>query len=318
MSRHARRRRGGLRAPFPLGSAFCSHVVGIHAIGVVPLISLHWQTTRFLIDLTRPQVMGIVNVTPDSFFDGGRHAEVHAAIAHARRLVDEGADLVDVGGESSRPGATPVSVEEELGRVLPVLEGLADLRVPISVDTTKPDVMQAALARGATMINDISALAAPGAVEAVARSSAAVCLMHMQGEPRTMQANPVYGDVVAEVREFLAERAAACVAAGIDPERIVVDPGFGFGKATAHNLQLLAHLDAIVALGYPVLVGASRKSSIARIAGDRSDEAHRLGGSIALALAAALGGAAAVRVHDVAETRQALAVWAALGQAPPT
>ena len=264
---------------------------------------------RYLLALDRPLVMGIVNVTPDSFFDGGRHADARGAVAHALRLVDEGADLVDVGGESSRPGAAPVSADAELARVLPVLEGLAGLRVPISVDTTRPEVMREALARGATMINDITALAAPGAVESVARSGAAVCLMHMQGEPRTMQENPVYGDVVAEVRDFLAARAAACVAAGIARERIVVDPGFSFGKKTAHNLRLLAHLDAIVALGSPVLVSLSRKSSLGRITGETPDD--RLPASVTGALLAVQRGAAIVRAHDVAATRDALAVLAA-------
>jgi dihydropteroate synthase len=265
---------------------------------------------RYPLALDRPLVMGIVNVTPDSFFDGGRHAEALAAVAHARRLVAEGADLVDVGGESTRPGAAPVSTDEELARVLPVLEGLAGLGVPISVDTTRPEVMREALARGATMINDITALAAPGAAEIVARSGAAVCLMHMQGEPRTMQEKPVYGDVVAEVRDFLAARAAACVAAGVARERIVVDPGFSFGKTTTHNLRLLAHLDAIVALGYPVLVGLSRKSSLGRITGKTPDD--RLPASVAGALLAVQRGAAIVRAHDVAATRDALAVLTAV------
>jgi dihydropteroate synthase len=265
---------------------------------------------RHALALDRPRVMGIVNVTPDSFFDGGRHARADAAIAHARRLVADGADLVDVGGESSRPGATPVSAAEELARILPVLDGLADLPVPISVDTAKPEVMRAALARGAAMINDVTALAAPGAIAAIVESSAAVCLMHMQGEPRTMLAGPVYADVVAEVRDFLAARAAACVAAGIAPERIVVDPGFGFGKTTAHNRALLAHLDAIAALGYPVLVGLSRKSSLGRITGE--SPADRLPASVTGALLAVQRGARIVRVHDVAATRDVLAVVAAL------
>jgi dihydropteroate synthase len=260
--------------------------------------------------LDRPLVMGIVNVTPDSFFEGGRHADARAAVTHAWRLVEEGADLVDVGGESSRPGATPVSTGEELARVLPVLEGLAGLQVPISVDTAKPEVMRAALAQGATMINDITALAAPGAVEAVARSRAAVCLMHMQGEPRTMLERPAYGDVVAEVRDFLAARAAACVAAGVAPESVVVDPGFGFGKTTEHNRALLAHLDAIVALGYPVLVGLSRKSSLGRITGESPGD--RLPASVTGAFLAVQRGASIVRVHDVAATRDVLAVVAAL------
>jgi dihydropteroate synthase len=267
----------------------------------------------FVLALDRPLVMGVVNVTPDSFFDGGRYADAGAAAAHARRLVEEGADVIDIGGESSRPGATRVSGDEELARVRPVLEKLTDLQVPVSVDTTRPEVMREALELGATMINDITALSAPGAVEVVARSGAAVCLMHMRGEPGTMQDDPVYGDVVAEVRAFLAGRAAACVAAGIARECIVVDPGFSFGKKTAHNLRLLAHLDAIVALGYPVLVGLSRKSSLGRMTGE--NPADRLPASVAGALLAVQRGAAIVRAHDVAATRDALAVLAAVG--PP-
>jgi dihydropteroate synthase len=267
---------------------------------------------RFVLALDRPLVMGVVNVTPDSFFDGGRYADATAAAAHARRLVEEGADVIDIGGESSRPGATRVSGDEELARVRPVLEKLTDLPVPVSVDTTRPEVMREALELGATMINDITALSAPGAVEVVAGSGAAVCLMHMQGEPGTMQDDPVYGDVVAEVRAFLAGRAAACVAAGITRECIVVDPGFSFGKKTAHNLRLLAHLDAIVALGYPVLVGLSRKSSLGRITGE--NPADRLPASVAGALLAVQRGAAIVRAHDVAATRDALAVLAAVGR----
>ena len=265
---------------------------------------------HYQLALDRPLVMGIVNVTPDSFFDGGRYADARAAAARARGLVEEGADLVDIGGESSRPGAAPVPADEELARVLPVLEALGGLAVPISVDTTKPEVMREALARGATMINDITALAAPGAIDVVARSDAAVCLMHMQGDPQTMQANPAYRDVVAEVRDFLAARAAACVAAGVGPARIVVDPGFSFGKTTEHNLRLLARLDAIAALGYPVLVGLSRKSSLGRITGETPDD--RLPASLTGAILAVQRGAKIVRVHEVAATRNALAVLAAV------
>ncbi|HKC44956.1 MAG TPA: dihydropteroate synthase [Burkholderiales bacterium] len=265
---------------------------------------------HYQLALDRPLVMGIVNVTPDSFFDGGRYADARAAAARARRLVEEGADLVDIGGESSRPGAAPVPADEELTRVLPVLEALGGLGVPVSVDTTKPEVMREALARGATMINDITALAAPGAVDIVARSDAAVCLMHMQGDPQTMQTNPVYRDVVAEVRDFLAARAAACIAGGVGPARIVVDPGFSFGKATEHNLRLLARLDAIAALGYPVLVGLSRKSSLGRITGETPDD--RLPASLTGAILAVQRGARIVRVHEVAATRNALAVLAAV------
>jgi dihydropteroate synthase len=265
---------------------------------------------RFELPLERPLVMGVVNVTPDSFYDGGRHFDPSAAVAHARRLVEEGADLLDVGGESTRPGAAPVTAEEELARILPVLEGIAGLGVPVSVDTTKPEVMRTALAHGAAMINDVTALAAPGAVELVAGSDAAVCLMHMQGSPRTMQAEPTYADVVAEVRDFLATRAAACVAGGMARSRVVVDPGFGFGKTVAHNLTLLAQLGEIAALGYPVLVGWSRKSSLGRITGRPAEE--RLAGSVAAALIAVQRGARIVRVHDVAATRDALAVLAAV------
>jgi len=269
---------------------------------------------RFRLTLDRPLIMGVVNVTPDSFYDGGRHVSTAAAIAHARRLVEEGADLLDLGGESSRPGSEAVSLDQELARVLPVLDGLRDLEVPISVDTTKPAVMRAALAGGAAMINDITALGAPGALEAVAASAAAVCLMHMRGEPKTMQAEPVYADVVAEVRDFLATRIAACVAAGIARERITIDPGFGFGKTVEHNLTLLRGLGAIVALGVPVLAGWSRKSSLGRITGRAAEE--RLASSLAAALIAVQHGARIVRVHDVAATRDVLAVLDAVQGAP--
>jgi dihydropteroate synthase len=265
---------------------------------------------RFKLPLGRPLVMGVVNVTPDSFYDGGRYGAPQAAIAQARRLAEEGADLLDVGGESSRPGAAPVTAEEELARILPVLEAIAGLEVPVSVDTTKPEVMRTALAHGAAMVNDITALAAPGALELVATADAAVCLMHMQGSPRTMQAEPTYADVVVEVRDFLAARAAACVAAGIARDRIVVDPGFGFGKTVAHNLALLARLGEIAALGFPVLAGWSRKSSLGRITGRPADD--RLAASVAAAMLAVQRGARIVRVHDVAATRDALAVLAAV------
>ena len=265
---------------------------------------------RSELPLERPLVMGVVNVTPDSFYDGGRHAVAAAAIAHARQLAGEGADLLDVGGESSRPGAAPVTVEEELARILPVLEGIADLGVPVSIDTTKPEVMRTVLARGAAMINDITALAAPGALELLVASDAAVCLMHMQGSPRTMQADPTYADVTAEVRDFLGARAATCIKAGIAHDRIVVDPGFGFGKTVEHNLTLLARLREIAALGFPVLAGWSRKSSLGRITGRPADD--RLAASVAAAMLAVQRGAKIVRVHDVAATRDALAVLAAM------
>jgi dihydropteroate synthase len=267
---------------------------------------------RFRLSLKRPLIMGVVNVTPDSFSDGGRFLEPAAAIAHARRLIEEGADLIDLGAESSRPGAVAlVTAEEELRRLLPVLRGLRDAPVPLSVDTIKPEVMRAALAEGATMINDINALRAPGAVAAVAAGDAAVCLMHMQGTPGTMQQHPSYADVVAEVKTFLLERVRAARDAGITPESIVIDPGFGFGKTLEHNLELLRHLREFEVLAVPVLAGWSRKSSLGQITGRPAGE--RLAASIAAALIAAQNGARILRVHDVAATREALAVLAAVG-----
>jgi dihydropteroate synthase len=254
--------------------------------------------------------MGVVNVTPDSFSDGGRFFEASAAIAHAQRLVEEGADILDLGAESSRPGAQPVSAEEELRRLLLVLHELRGVPVPISVDTTKPEVMRAAIGAGVAMVNDISALRSPGALETVAVSDAGVCLMHMQGEPRTMQHEPRYGDVVAEVAAFLAERVAAAEAKGIGRERIAIDPGFGFGKSVAHNFELLRNLDRFTALGLPVVAGWSRKSTLGAVTGRAAEE--RLAASLAAALLAVQHGARIVRVHDVAATRDALAVLAAL------
>jgi dihydropteroate synthase len=261
--------------------------------------------------------MGIVNVTPDSFSDGGRFLDVDAAVAHARRLIAQGADVLDIGGESTRPRAAPVSEDEEIGRVVPVVEAVRrESRVQISIDTMKPAVARAAVAAGATMWNDVAALRfAPDSLATAAELGCDVVLMHMQGEPRTMQAAPRYVDVVAEVMAFLADRAQAALAAGVARDRIWLDPGIGFGKTAAHSLALLRNLDRIVALGFPVLVGVSRKSSIAGIARDKSAEHQRLGGSIAAALAAVAAGAAMIRVHDVAETRQALAIAAAIGQA---
>ncbi len=262
---------------------------------------------RFELSLERPLVMGVVNVTPDSFSDGGKFLDAQAAIAHARKLMEQGADLVDVGGESTRPGAPAVPEQEELKRVLPVVEALADL--PVSVDTRRPAIMKAVLAAGASMINDIQALQAPGAIEAVAKSGCGLCLMHMQGEPGTMQADPRYGDVVNEVRDFLAQRIAACEKAGIDRSRIVADPGFGFGKTVAHNLALLKRLCEFAGLGVPVLAGWSRKSSLGRITGRETGD--RLAGSLAAALLALLGGARILRVHDVKETRDAVLMFEA-------
>ena len=255
--------------------------------------------------------MGVVNITPDSFSDGGRFLDPAAAIAHAHRLIEEGADLVDLGAESSRPGAAAVvSVDEELRRLLPVLQGLRGAPVPVSVDTIKPEVMRAALAEGASMNNDINALRSPGAIAAVLASDAAVCLMHMQGTPGTMQQHPRYGDVVAEVNAFLLERVRAVRDAGIAPGRIAIDPGFGFGKTLEHNLELLRHLREFDALGVPVLAGWSRKSSLGKLTGKPA--ADRLAASLAAALIAAQNGARILRVHDVAATRDALSVLAAV------
>ncbi|MDD5249355.1 MAG: dihydropteroate synthase [Rhodocyclaceae bacterium] len=265
---------------------------------------------RFRLALQRPLVMGIVNLTPDSFSGDGLGGDASRAVAHALAQLEAGADILDLGAESSRPGAPPVAAADELARLLPVLRALRDAPVPLSVDTAKPEVMAAALAEGAAMINDIAALQAPGALAAVAASDAAVCLMHMQGEPRTMQAEPRYGDVVAEVGSFLAARAQACLAAGIDAARIVVDPGFGFGKTLAHNLALLKDLGRLRALGYPVLAGLSRKSMLGAITGRPVTD--RVSASVAAALLAAERGAAIVRVHDVAATCAALAILTAV------
>ena len=252
--------------------------------------------------------MGVVNITPDSFSDGGRFLEPHAAVHHARKLAEDGADLIDIGGESTRPGAAPVSQAEELQRILPVLEKLSDL--PISVDTRRPAVMKAALEAGASMINDVQALQAPGALDAVRKSQCAVCLMHMKGEPATMQREPHYDDVVAEVKEFLQLRLRAAEGAGIARERLVVDPGFGFGKTAAHNLTLLARLAEFQGLGVPLLAGLSRKSTLGKVTGRPA--AERLAGSLAMALLALQGGATILRVHDVRETRDVIAVWEAV------
>ncbi len=269
-----------------------------------------WQTTRFRIDLSRPQVMGIVNVTPDSFSDGGRHADTARALAHCERLVKEGADILDIGGESTRPGAAPVALEEELQRVLPVLEGALALGVPVSVDTIKPEVMQRALDRGVDIVNDIHALTLPGAVEAVAaHPHCGVCLMHMRGDPATMQQRPAYDDVVAEVSAFLRERLQAVQARGVDPERIVLDPGIGFGKSVEHNLELMRRQRELLALGHPLLLGWSRKSTLGALTGRPVEE--RLAASLAAALASVQRGARIVRVHDVAPTVDALKVWGA-------
>jgi dihydropteroate synthase len=256
--------------------------------------------------------MGVVNVTPDSFSDGGRFLDAGAAVARARKLVEEGADIVDIGGESTRPGAPPVSEDEELQRILPVLKGLQDL--PVSVDTRRPVVMKAALEAGASMINDVEALASPGALQAVAKSGCAVCLMHKKGEPATMQRDPHYDDVVAEVKSFLKERLAAAEGGGIARRRVVVDPGFGFGKTATHNLQLLKGLTSFQDLEVPILAGWSRKSTLGKLTGRPVEE--RLAGSLAMALLALQAGAKILRVHDVRETRDVIAVWQAFGHEP--
>ena len=254
--------------------------------------------------------MGIVNVTPDSFSDGGRLDDAQAAIRHGFKLQDEGADILDVGGESTRPGAAAVLAAEEIRRVLPVIEALAGRGCVVSIDTMKPGVMRAALDAGAAMVNDVMALRASGALETVAASDAAVCLMHMQGEPQRMQQAPSYTDVVEEVRQFLQGRVAACEAAGIGRERLVIDPGFGFGKALAHNLALLKHLNCLAELGLPVLAGLSRKSMLGALTGRSVDEREFAG--VAAQLMAVARGARLLRVHNVAAMRDALAIWKAV------
>ena len=273
---------------------------------------MHLQCGRFKLSLERPLVMGVVNITPDSFSDGGMFADTAQAIAHAQRLIGEGADILDLGGESTRPGAAPVSLEVERRRVLPVLEAVASGGVPVAVDTRKPELMREAIAAGAAMINDVTALSGPGALAAVARAPVAVCLMHMQGDPATMQANPDYRDVVREVRDFLVQRVAVAEAAGIARNRIVVDPGFGFGKTVEHNLALLRSLREFTSLGGALLAGLSRKAMLGRLTG--REPLERVHASVAAALLAIQNGAHIVRVHDVAATRDALAVWNAVQQ----
>jgi dihydropteroate synthase len=271
---------------------------------------MHWQTARYRIDLSRPRVMGIVNVTPDSFSDGGLHADAASAMAQCEVLVAEGADILDIGGESTRPGARAAGVDEELARVLPVLRHAVTLGVPVSVDTSRPEVMRAALELGTDIVNDVRALQRPGALDAVAvHPHAGLCLMHMRGEPGQMQLAPHYADVVAEVRAFLAGRVAAAMAAGIGRERLVIDPGIGFGKTAAHNLALLQRQAELAPEGLPLLVGWSRKSTLGVITG--RPVGQRLAASVAAALAAVQRGASVVRVHDVAATVDALKVWRA-------
>ncbi|MGK5115041.1 MULTISPECIES: dihydropteroate synthase [unclassified Geodermatophilus] len=262
----------------------------------------------------RPLVCGILNVTPDSFSDGGLFDSLDRAVEHGCRMAEEGADLLDVGGESTRPGSRPPTLAEELDRVVPVIEALARrVPVPLSVDTSRPEVMRAAVAAGASMVNDVRALQRPGSLAAAAQLGVPVCLMHMQRSPETMQEDPRYRDVVAEVRGFLAERIAACLDAGVRPEHLVIDPGFGFGKTLAHNVALLASLDAFTGLGVPVMVGLSRKSVLGRLTGRTVGD--RLPGSLAAALVAAQRGASVLRVHDVAATRDVLAILDAVGPA---
>jgi dihydropteroate synthase len=269
-----------------------------------------------ILRLDVPRVMGIVNVTPDSFADGGEHATLEAAIAHGLQLAGEGADILDIGGESTRPGALDVPVDEELRRVIPVIEALAkQTALPLSIDTSKPEVMRAAVAAGAGMVNDVHALRREGALEAAAALGVPVVLMHMLGEPRSMQDAPRYDDVVADVHRFLAERIFAAEMAGIAKKHLVVDPGFGFGKTIAHNLALLAQLERFTELGVPVLAGLSRKKTIGELTG-RSDPHDRIHGSVAAHLIAAQRGAMLLRVHDVAATVDALKVWNAVAAQP--
>ena len=269
---------------------------------------MHWQTTRFCIDLTQPRVMGIVNVTPDSFSDGGCYFAAGAALRHCEQLVAQGADMLDIGGESTRPGASAPAVEEELARVMPVLRHAVTLGVPVSVDTSEPAVMRAALDAGADIVNDVRSLRRPGALAClVDHGSAGVCLMHLRGEPHTMATLAQYGDVVREVREALAQRLAQVCAAGVAAERVVLDPGIGFAKQPEHDLALLARQRELRALGRPLLVGWSRKRTLGHVTGRPVDE--RLGASVAAALLAVSHGASVVRVHDVAATVDALKVW---------
>lgn len=278
---------------------------------------LHWQTARFRIDLARPRIMGIVNVTPDSFSDGGQHASAAAALRHCERLLREGADILDIGGESTRPGSPAVSLPQELARVLPVLREAVRMGAPVSVDTYKPEVMAAALDAGADIINDIWALRQPGALEAVARHPACgVCLMHMHGNPQTMQLAPMPGDPVPQVLAFLQQRAQALQAHGVQAERITLDPGIGFGKTVAQNFALLARQGELLSARLPLLIGWSRKSSLGAALAAPGQQPpppqERISASVAAALLAVERGAAIVRMHDVAETAQALKVWAAL------
>ena len=271
---------------------------------------LHFKCGKFQLDFSMPLIMGIVNITPDSFSDGGQYLQYDAALSCAHQLIAEGANILDLGGESTRPGALAVSVQEELDRVIPVIEGLRGAPIPLSIDTSKPEVMRAAIAAGASMVNDINALQNPEALAVVVASEVAVCLMHKQGTPQTMQRQPEYQNVVEEVQQFLRERITAVQAAGVSQQRIIVDPGFGFGKTLVHNLALLQQLKYIADLDMPLLVGLSHKSMLGAITGQ--DVAHRVHASVAAALLAVQRGANIVRVHDVQATADALKVWQAV------
>ena len=282
------------------------------AVGNHRVTTMIWQTARHRIDLSRVRIMGVVNVTPDSFFDGGHHAGANDAIAHCRQLVQDGADILDIGGESSRPGAPEVDLQEELKRILPVLEAAVEMGCPVSVDTAKPEVMRRALEFGADIINDINALQAPGALDVVAsHASCGVVLMHMRGKPQTMQHDVRYADVVAEVRSFLQARAGALVRRGIDAQRIAIDPGIGFGKSAENNVELLARQRVLADVGFPLLVGWSRKSTLGVLTG--RPVVDRQIASVAAALASVQNGAQVIRVHDVAATADVLKVWRAAG-----
>ncbi len=267
---------------------------------------------QFKLDLVSPRVMGILNVTPDSFSDGGNFSQLDLAVQHAIKLMEDGADIVDIGGESTRPNATPISLQQELDRVIPVIEALVanNINIPISIDTYKPEVMRAAIAAGASMVNDVNALQEVGALEVILGSDVAVCLMHMQGRPQTMQINPQYADVVKEVTNFLLARVATCQEAGIAKNRLLIDPGFGFGKTRAHNIELIQQLETLSKLGYPMLVGLSRKSVLGQVTG--GDVESRLHASVAAAVISVMKGAKIVRVHDVRATVEALKVVTAV------
>lgn len=274
-------------------------------------VQTQFECGKYRLNLNRPHVMGIVNVTPDSFSDGGKFASSELAIHHALQLISEGADILDIGGESTRPGAIPVSLDEELSRVIPVIEALSKIAtVPISIDTYKPEVMRQAIAAGVDIVNDVRALQEPGALEIVAASKAGVCLMHMQGNPQTMQIDPQYENVVEEVKQFLLERLHAAEHAGISQERILLDPGFGFGKRTVHNIALIQNLEQLAAIGQPLLVGLSRKSVLGAIVG--GDEHQRLHAGLAASVISAMKGAKILRVHDVKATVDALKVVSAV------